>query len=79
MQLNTDDRNAGLETPDGRTFKPDANGVITLPEDLASFGQRAARQAPMFHVRKPMISGFDAAELRARYEAWERQQREGQA
>lgn len=71
MQLTTDDKMAGLETPDGRTFKP-KDGVISLPEGLDDFGKLAARQVPMFHIRKPMIAGVDVTELRARYEAWER-------
>ncbi|HEV7213824.1 MAG TPA: hypothetical protein VGP33_01770 [Chloroflexota bacterium] len=70
MQLRTDDRQAGLEAPDGRSFRPDSDGVITLPEELAAYGRRAARLAPMFRVYKRGYAGFDAAELAARYAAW---------
>ena len=78
MQLTTDDKMAGLETPDGRTFKPH-DGVITLPDELSNYGKRAARTVPMFHVRTPQFSGADMAELRARYEAWAAQQEGKQA
>jgi len=71
VRLTTDDRCAGLDAPDGRSFRPDGDGVITLPEELAGYGRRAARQAPMFHVYQRGYAGFDAAELRARYAAWE--------
>jgi hypothetical protein len=76
LQLRTDDRLAGLEAPPtdegrpGRSFRPDGNGVITLPEELASYGRQAARLAPMFHVYRRGYAGFDAAEVAARYAAW---------
>ena len=70
MQLVSDDRQGGLETADGRTFRPDGRGVITLPEELAGYGRRAARVCPLFHVYRQGYAGFDAAELRERYERW---------
>jgi hypothetical protein len=69
VELTTDDPHAGLEAPDGRTFQP-RGGIITLPDEMASFGERAARQAPMFHIRRHPFAGADVAELRARYEMW---------
>lgn len=77
MQLTTDDRLAGLEAPDGRGFRPDGDGVIHLPDDLAGYGRQAARAAPMFHIRTPLFSGFDASELAARYAAWEQGRKRG--
>ena len=84
MQLRTDDRQAGLEAPpthEGgaghgawRSFRPDSNGVITLPEELAAYGRQAARVAPMFQVYRRCYAGFDADELAARYAAWQAQQ-----
>lgn len=70
MELVTDDRNAGLDAPDGRSFKPDDRGIISLPDDLAAYGERAARVTPLFHVHRRQYGGFDAAELRRRYDAW---------
>lgn len=70
MQLRTDDRQAGLEAPDGRSFRPDGNGVITLPEELAGYGRRTARLTPMFQVYRRGYAGFDAEELAARYAVW---------
>lgn len=72
MELTTDDRDAGLEAPDGRRFRPDRHGVITLPEDLSGYGARAAKATPLFRVRRRCTAGFDGAELRERYEAWQR-------
>ena len=69
MQLHSLDGLAGLDTPDGRSFKPDARGVITLPEQDAANGRLAAKADPFRPYRQP-FTGFDAAELRARYEAW---------
>ena len=77
MQLTTDDRMAGLDTPDGRSFRPQ-DGVITVPEQYRSYAEQAARVVPVFHIRHQQWSGFDAAEVRARYEAW-RQQKEVRA
>jgi len=74
VQLTTDDRMAGLDAPDGRSFRPDGDGVITLPDELTDYGRQAARRAPMFRVRRAVFTGFDAAELRTRYAAWEREQ-----
>lgn len=73
MELTTDDPCAGLEAPDGRSFRPDRCGVLRLPEDLAAYGRQAARVTPLFHVRRPGWAGFDAAALRERYAAWERE------
>jgi hypothetical protein len=70
MQLRTNDKHAGLDTPDGRSFKPDANGIITLPERDAAYGRLAGRTG-LFEPRVPCYAGFDAAELAARYAEWE--------
>lgn len=74
MQLRTDDRQAGLAASDGRSFRPDGNGIITLPEELAGYGRRAARLTPLFQVYRRGYAGFDAEELAARYAAWAAEQ-----
>lgn len=76
MQLITDDRQAGLEAPDGRSFRPDGNGVITLPEELAGYGRQAARVTPLFQVYRRGYAGFDAAAVRAKHAAWVRAREE---
>ena len=63
---------AGLETPDGRTFKPDGRGIITLPEELDGYGREAARVCPLFHRYRRQYTGFDAEALEQRYAAWAR-------
>lgn len=73
MELTTDDPCAGLDAPDGRSFRPDGRGVLSLPEELAAYGRQAARVTPLFHVRRRGWAGFDAAALRERYAAWERE------
>jgi hypothetical protein len=77
MQLTTDDRQAGLDAPDGRSFRPDGQGVITLPEELADYGRQAARRTPLFQVHRPQFAGFDAGDVRAAYAAWASRRREG--
>lgn len=75
VQLRTNDKDAGLDTPDGRSFKPDANGIITLPERDAAYGRLAGRTG-LFERRVPGWAGFDAGELAARYAVWEERQEE---
>lgn len=72
MEIQSLDGLAGLDTPDGRSFKPDARGVITLPERDAAYGALAAKADP-FRPYRRRYGGFDAAELAARREAWERE------
>ena len=75
VQLRTNDKDAGLDTPDGRSFRPDHQGIITLPERDAAYGRLAGRTG-LFEPRVPGWAGFDAAEVRARYADWEQRQRE---
>jgi hypothetical protein len=75
VQLRTNDRDAGLDTPDGRSFKPDANGIITLPERDAAYGRLAGRTG-LFELRVPGWAGFDARDLAARYAVWEERREE---
>ena len=76
VQLRTNDRDAGLDTPDGRSFRPDAEGIITLPERDAAYGRLAGRTG-LFERRVPGWAGFDARELAAGYAVWEERQKEG--
>ena len=74
-QLRTNDPNAGLDTPDGRSFKPNRDGIITLPDRDDAYA-RAAGRTGLFEPRVPGWGGVDVAELAARYAAWEQAQRQ---
>ena len=69
QQLRTNDKDAGLDMPDGRSFKPDRYGILTLPDSDAAY-VRAAGRTGLFEPRVPSYAGFDAAELAARYAEW---------
>lgn len=69
MQLQSLDGLAGLDTPDGRSYKPDGRGIITLPDADAAYGALAAKADPFCPYRR-QYGGFDGAELRARYDEW---------
>ncbi len=73
ITIATDDKMAGLDTPDGRSFRP-RDGLITVPERYRAYAEQAARVVPLFHIHRPCWGGFDATALRARYEAWRREQ-----
>ncbi len=73
MQLMTDDRMAGLDTPDGVALRP-RDGVIDVPERYRAYAAEAVRSVPFFRVYRRRWGGFDAEECRARYLAWKEQQ-----
>ena len=73
MQLRTNDKHAGLDTPDGRSYRPDRDGIITLPDSDAAY-VRAAGRTGLFEPRVPGWAGIDTTELAARYAAWKRGQ-----
>ncbi len=62
----TGDPKAGLETPDGHTFKPDSYGRIRVPGPYADYAEKAAATVPFFSRPGKLWSGVDMAELRAR-------------
>lgn len=72
MELQSLDGLAGLDTPDGRSYRPDARGVIDLPDRDAAYGALAAKADP-FRPYRRQYAGFDAADLAARRVAWERE------
>lgn len=76
MKLQSLDGLAGLDTPDGTSFKPDRRGVIDVPDRYDRYAKLAATAEP-FRAYRPQYAGFDAAELRARYEAWLRDKEAG--
>ena len=77
MRLQSLDGLAGLDTPDGKSFRPDGRGVIDVPDRYDAYTRAAATAAP-FRAYRAQYGGFDAQELRARYEAWAREHgREG--
>ena len=76
MELRTNDKYAGLDTPDGRSFKPDRDGILRLPERDDAYA-RAAGRTGLFEPRVQGWGGVDVAELAAQYAAWERAQRDG--
>ena len=75
MQLRTNDKHAGLDTPDGRSFKPNRDGILTLPDRDDAYA-RAAGRTGLFEPRVQGWGGVDVAELAAQYAAWEAQRQE---
>ncbi len=73
ITIATDDKMAGLDTPDGRSFRP-RDGVIALPERYRAYAAEVVRSVPFFRVYRRRWGGFDAAECRVRYEEWRREQ-----
>ena len=63
IELGTDDKMACLETPDGQSFKPDAQGVLRVPEPYADYARLAARVVPMFGLRRRIWGGVDMSAL----------------
>ena len=70
------DKLAGLDAPDGRSFKADRDGVVTVPDALAGYAEHAVRTTPLFERYRRRYAGFDAAELAARRREWERRRPE---
>lgn len=73
------DKLAGLDAPDGRSFHADRDGIVTVPDALAGYAERAVTSTPLFERYRRRYAGFDAAELAARRAAWERRRERGDA
>ena len=50
MEVASSDKNGGLQTPDGQTFKPNSYGTIHLPDQYADYAETAARTG-LFVIR----------------------------
>jgi hypothetical protein len=68
MQLELPDKNANLETPDGRKFYQNGDHVVEVPEDVG----RQFLQADIPGVReyKKLWGGVDFKELAERAKRW---------
>lgn len=65
FEIHSEDRGAGLEHPDGHVWRPDAHGVIRVPDRYAGYA-RAATRGKLFSAHGRIWSGVDLADLRAR-------------
>ena len=64
VQLETDDKCAGVETPGGQKFDP-VDGIITMPDHLASYADQVAQLSPgMMRRYKKSYAGFGEGKLR---------------
>ncbi len=70
VQLEVEDKNANLETPDGKLWR-NRDGILTLPERYDRYADRVAEPRTLFRKRTRRFAGFDAAEVADRRRRWE--------
>lgn len=70
VQLEVEDKNANLETPDGRLWR-NRDGVLTLPDRYEQYAGEVASPRTIFRKRNRRFAGFDAAELAEGRKRWE--------